>query len=170
MRAGTFLFVFAVSLFADSAGGLRWTAPSGWTNEGQAPMRAASYKMPLVSGDQGQAECVVYFFGQGQGGSVQANIERWKDQFQTESGKPAAPKIQMRVIHGLPVTTIDVSGKYSGLGGPLEQSSVVSGYRLLGAIIENPGGNIFVKFTGPSHTVSANQTAFEKLLDSFQRQ
>ena len=170
MRAILLLLSFVLPLLAESAGGLRWTAPSGWTNEGQAPMRAATYKMPLASGDQGQAECVVYFFGPGQGGSVQANLERWKDQFQTESGKPAAPKIQKRVIHGLTVSSIDISGKYSGLGGPLEQSTVVSGYRLLGAIIENQGGNIFVKFTGPIRTVTANQAAFEKLLDSFQRQ
>lgn len=132
-------------------------------------MRAATYKVPLSAGDHGEAECVVYYFGVGQGGPVQANMERWRSQFQTAAGKPAQAQIGKRIIHGLPVTTIDVSGKYSGLGGPLEPEGAVSGYRLLGAIIEDPGGNVFLKFTGPARTVAANQAAFEKLLDSFQK-
>jgi hypothetical protein len=42
------------------------------------------------------------------------------------------------------------------------------GYRLLGAVIENPGGNIFLKFTGPVRTVNANAAIFERLLASFE--
>jgi hypothetical protein len=41
-----------------------------------------------------------------------------------------------------------------------------SGYRLLGAIVEGPGGNIFFKFTGPAKTIAANQPKFELLLNS----
>jgi hypothetical protein len=41
-----------------------------------------------------------------------------------------------------------------------------SGYRLLGAIVEGPGGNIFFKFTGPAKTIAANQPKFESLLSS----
>jgi hypothetical protein len=48
--------------------------------------------------------------------------------------------------------------------------SVKPGYRLLGAIIENPGGNVFLKFTGPAKTIAANQRNFEQLLESFQKQ
>jgi hypothetical protein len=39
-------------------------------------------------------------------------------------------------------------------------------YRLLGAIVEGPGGNVFFKFTGPTKTISANQPKFEMLLNS----
>ena len=45
----------------------------------------------------------------------------------------------------------------------------MSGYRLLGAIIEGPGGNVFIKFTGPAKTMAANQPNFQQLLDSFQK-
>jgi hypothetical protein len=133
-------------------------------------MRAATYKVPLAAGDDGTAECVVYFFGKGEGGPVDANIQRWNGQFRTPSGKIATARIGKRLIHGLPVTTIDVSGIYSGMGGPLAQPSSAPDYRLLGAIIENPGGNVFLKFTGPSRTVAADQAAFEKLLGSFEKQ
>lgn len=170
MRVPIVCLLLAVSLWADSIAGLRWTAPSDWKNQGTAPMRAATYQVPLAPGDRGTAECVVYFFGQGQGGPVDANIERWNGQFQTPSGQPAMAHIGKRVLHGLPVTTIDVSGTYSGMGGLLAQPAPVPGYRLLGAIIENSGGNIFLKFTGPSRTVAANQVRFEKLLESFEKQ
>jgi hypothetical protein len=57
------------------------------------------------------------------------------------------------------------------MGGPMATSTrAVPGYRLLGAIVEGPGGNVFIKFTGPAKTVAANQTKFEQLLTSFQRE
>jgi len=111
----------------------------------------------------------VYFFGAGQGGSVQANIDRWKGQFTTADGKPAAAQIGTRNSRGLTITTIEISGAYSGLGGPVAPAQhIVKGYRLLGAIVEGRGGNIFVKFTGPDKTVAANRAKFQELLASFQ--
>lgn len=169
MRALRVCLAMALPLVAESVAGVEWTAPAQWKNQGAAPMRAATYKVPPAAGDQGMAECVVYFFGQGEGGPVDANIERWNGQFQTAGGRMAAAQVRKREIHGLPVTTIDVSGAYTGMGGPLAPSGAVPGYRLLGAIIENPGGNLFVKFTGPARTVAANQPGFEKLLQSFQK-
>ena len=44
------------------------------------------------------------------------------------------------------------------------------GYRMLGAILEGPGGNIFIKLVGPAKTVAAHQAAFEKMLESFQKE
>ena len=132
-------------------------------------MRAATYPVPPVPGDREGAECVVYFFGPGQGGGVEANINRWEGQFKARDGKPAPAKVNKIDIHGLPVTTIDVSGTYSGMGGPTGTAPVVSDYRLLGAIIEGPGGNVFIKFTGPAKTMAANQPKFQQLLNSFEK-
>ncbi len=134
-------------------------------------MRAATYTIAPSAGDSASAECVVYFFGAGEGGSVQANLDRWKGQLVAPNGKPTDAKIAKRTIHGLAVTTIDASGDYTGMGGPMAASkSVQSNYRLLGAIVEGPGGNVFVKFTGPSRTVGASQAKFEQLLNSFERE
>jgi hypothetical protein len=111
----------------------------------------------------------VYFFGAGQGGGVEANLERWKGQFRGPGGKPADAQVGKRTVHGLPVTTVDISGEYSGMGGPMAASKTVKpGYRMLGAIVEGPGGSIFLKFTAPAKTVAANQQKFEQLLASFQ--
>jgi hypothetical protein len=172
MRMPVWLFVLSVSsvgLLAESAGGVRWTAPDGWKNEGAQPMRAATYKIAPAPGDLVGAECGVYFFGAGQGGSVDANIERWKAQFQGPDGKSAPAKVATRKAGALNLTTIETAGTYSGMGGPMAPSNGrVPGYRLLGAIVEGPGGNMFVKLTGPAKTIAANQQKFEQLLASFQ--
>jgi hypothetical protein len=156
----------STTLLAESAAGLHWSAPAGWKAGPPQTMRAATYAVDAAPGDTARSECVVYFFGAGQGGSVDANIERWKGQF-TNSGKPAAAVVSKRTAHGIAMTTIDVSGEYSGLGGPIAASKPVPGYRLLGAIVEGPGGNIFVKFTGPARTIVANKAKFDGLLASF---
>jgi hypothetical protein len=57
------------------------------------------------------------------------------------------------------------------MGGPTAPShGGVPGYRLLGAIIQGPAGNVFVKFTGPAKTIAANQQKFEQLLASFDKE
>src|SRR5262245_59238925 len=104
----------AASLLAESAAGIRWTAPAGWKAEAPRPMRAATYSMSLAAGDRGVAECIVNYFGPGQGGSVEANIERWKGQMLGPDGKPAAARIENRKVHGVPVVVIDSSGTYTG--------------------------------------------------------
>ena len=156
-------------LFAESAAGVHWTAPASWKAEGPRPMRAATYTIPLAAGDQGIAECVVNYFGPGQGGGVDANIERWKGQILGADGKPAPAKIDKRTVRGLPITMIDASGSYTGMGGPMVASpKPVAGYRLLGAIVEAPGGSVFFKLTGPAKTIAAQQKNFEQLLASIQ--
>ena len=170
MRAAV-LTLIGFTLLAETAGSLRWTPPAGWKSEGTAPMRAATYKIAPSAGDQEGAECVVYFFGAGQGGNAQANIERWSGQFTGPDGKPANATVAKRTVHDLPVTTIDVTGEYSGAGGPTATvKTVKAGYRLLGAIIESAGGNVFVKFAGPAKTIAANERHFQQLLESFQKQ
>jgi hypothetical protein len=162
MRRTVFgLLLAAAWLCADSGAGVQWTMPLAWKAEAQRPMRLATYT--VAPG----AECGVYFFGSGQGGSVEANLDRWIGQFLQADGKASkeAAKIVKRTIHGWPVTTVDVSGGYTGMGGPTAQPGpAMSGYRLLGAIVEGPQGSIFFKFTGPAKMVAANQAAFDHML------
>src|SRR4030095_1404149 len=112
-------------LFAESVAGLKWTSPRGWKTEAPKPMRAATYSISPASGDTASAECAVYFFGAGQGGSVESNLERWKGQVLGSDGKPADAKITKRTVHGLAVTTIDSSGDYTGMGGPMSATKSV---------------------------------------------
>lgn len=161
----------ATPALADSAAGLRWTPPVGWKSEAARPMRAATYSVPPAAGDATGGEVAINFFGPGQGGSVDANIERWKSQVQGPDGKPAPATVATRAVRGIAIRTIDATGAYTGMGGPMMASpKVVPGYRLLGAIVEGPGGHVFVKFAGPAKTVAANRQKFEELLNSFERE
>jgi hypothetical protein len=159
----------SAGLLAESAAGIRWSAPAGWKAEGPRPMRAATYSITPVAGDQGIAECVVNYFGPGQGGGVDANLERWKGQVQGPDGKPAPATVAKRTVRGVPIVVVDASGAYTGMGGPMMPSAKpVPGYRLLGAIVEGPGGNLFFKLTGPAKTIAAHQKNFDQLLASIQ--
>jgi hypothetical protein len=163
MRTGLLSICTAAILLAQPAGGLKWTPPAGWTSQGTAPMRAATYEV-------GDAECVVYFFGQGQGGTVEANLTRWAGQF-TLNGQPAPHKIAKKTVHGLNVTTMDVTGTYVATGGmTMTPQAPKPDSRMLAAIVENPGGNIFLKFTGPAKTIMANSAKFDALVGSFEKQ
>jgi len=147
--------------------------PANWKSEAQRPMRLATYTVAPTAGDSEGGECGVYYFGQGQGGSVEANLERWINQFVQPNGKPSkdVAKVDKRTVHGLKVTTVDVSGAYTGMGGPRAPAGGSKpGYRLLGAIAEGPQGSIFFKFTGPAKTIAASQAAFEKMLATLSTQ
>jgi len=81
------------------------------------------------------------------------------------------PQLQKKAIHGISVTTIDTSGAYTGMDGRMNpERTARPGYRMLGAILEGPGGNVFIKFAGPAKTVATNHAAFEGLLQSFQKE
>src|SRR6187549_732359 len=65
---------------------LAFVAQPGWVSETPATSsRKAQYRLPHASGDSEDAALVVYYFG-GQGGSVQANLERWAAQFEQPDG------------------------------------------------------------------------------------
>jgi hypothetical protein len=172
MRAFVLLFLVTLcassGVLAESAAGIRWTAPSGWKAEAPRPMRAATYTIAVVPGDRGPAECVVNYFGPGQGGTVDANVARWRAQVLGGDGKPAAATVTTRTVRGVKITVVDSTGAYTGMGGPMAAGKPVSGYRLLGAIAEGKGGNVFFKLTGPSKTIAAQQAAFERMLASIQ--
>ncbi|HQR75998.1 MAG TPA: hypothetical protein PLR35_06200 [Burkholderiaceae bacterium] len=155
---------------AEQAGGLTWTAPPEWKSQGERPMRAATYSIPAAKGDSEPAELAVFYFGQGSGGGVDANVKRWIEQFQKADGTSAAKdaKVKKEKIAGLPATAVEVKGTYLG-GSMMGPSTPKPGYRLLGAIVEGPGGNVFFKLTGPEKTVTAAEKPFRKMLEGLKK-
>jgi hypothetical protein len=148
---------------------LAWTAPATWVSEPPAnQMRRAQYRVP---GPRGDAECVVFYFGPGQGGDPQANAERWASQFVAADGKPATSNLKTRATKsgGLDVLFVETKGTYmagsmAGGGGDRQP-----GYALLGAIVEGPDANWFFKLTGPEATVAAQRAPFEAMIGSMKR-
>ncbi len=149
-----------------ASGELKWTAPTRWQTGPEKPMRAATYLIPAAAGDGEGAECAVFA---GIGGGVQANIDRWIGQFEQPDGGASAAKAKQKkeTINGFQVTTVDLTGTFAGGGMAMGQPATKKpGYRLLGAIVESPQGEIFFKLTGPAKTVAAAQNEFQSLLKS----
>jgi hypothetical protein len=155
-----------------SAGGVKWVVPARWTPEPARPMRVATFKIPPATGDSEAGECIISFFGPGQGGSTQANVDRWISQFQAPDGKPVmAAKTQKQAVNGLPVSTLDISGTYTGAGGPMMATKTPkAGFRLLGAVVEGSQAPVFFKITGPSKTVAAAEAEFHTLVKSLKKE
>lgn len=151
----------------NSAGGVKWTPPARWKIKPGDGMRLVTYLVPAAGGDSDGAECPVFFFGQGDGGGVQQNLDRWIGQLKQPDGSPSARAAQQKTetINGFKVSTVDLTGTFSG-GGMTAGSGEKTSYRLLGAIVEGPQSAIFFKLIGPAKTVAAAQNEFQALLKS----
>jgi hypothetical protein len=156
----------------NTAGELRYKVPDGWTVEKPtSDMRVAQYKLPRAEGDAEDALLIIYYFGQGQGGSAQANIERWINQIKQPDGQPSQEraKTDTLTVNGLQINTVDVTGNYSGGmspdSAPVNNKSI---YRLRAAVIDTPKGSYFVKLTGPEKTVNHWDQGYTDYLKSFE--
>ena len=139
-------------------GGLTFTRPADWKWIAvNSPMRKAQLQVPGADAAK-FADITFFHFGEGGAGGVEANAQRWLKQF---SGKAGAEKIEPQEIAGVKVTLVSTEGTFtSGMpGGP---AKAMDNYALLGAMIENPEGLVFVKMTGPADTVKG---AREKFMD-----
>jgi hypothetical protein len=131
-----------------------------------------TYRIPAAKGDREDADCGVIFFGPGQGGGVEANLQRWLGQFIQPDGRPTtqAARRSEKAIHSLKVTTVDVAGTYLFSPTPMSaEKTPKPGFRMLGAIVEAPAGSGFFKLTGPAATVAAASGDFDALLASLSR-
>jgi hypothetical protein len=157
-------FMTAASIAAPDAstGGIRWTMPAGWQASPSQAMRAASYTIPAEPGAE-PASCGVFYFGKGQGGTVEDNLTRWAGQFEGA----ADLKKSERTINGLKVHLITVSGTYLAPGGPgMQSQGKKPGWSLSGAIVEGPEGLVFFKCVGPAKSIAKAQPDIEALYKS----
>ncbi len=151
-----------------SAAGLRFEAPTTWISEApSSSMRLAQYRLPGLEGDPEDAELAVFYFG-GQGGSVQANVDRWIGQFSNPDGSPVTdPQVSVRDANGVPLTLVDVRGTYHQSQGPMmAQTTAKENYRMLAVVAEGPAGPTFFKLTGPRPTVDHFEESFNSFLDT----
>ena len=148
-----------------AGGALTMKAPSTWKSK-KPRFRIIEYEFvgPRVEGDEADARITIM----GAGGSVAANIDRWKAQFR----KVRSAKQEQKKVGGAVVHLVDIRGVFRDRrGGPFSGApeKLLSGYRMLGAIIVTPKqGRYFVKMYGPEKTVAAHAAAFGKLIDSIE--
>ena len=90
-----------------SSGELRWDVPDDWIVEPPTSgMRFAQYRVPGPAGD---GECVVFYFGPGQGGDPMANAVRWAGMFTQPDGSSSVDRMQIDNVdsRGGPVRIVE---------------------------------------------------------------
>jgi hypothetical protein len=146
-----------------TAVGINYDLPSGWNRV--APGSSMRVDQATIPGPAGSADMVLFFFGAGSGGGVQANLDRWAQQ--VESKEP--PKQESFDSNGLKVTWLDTSGVLKpssmGMGPQTDQPNS----RMFAAVIEGEGGPWFFKVTGPEQTLASQREAFLTLLRSVRK-
>ena len=147
--------------------GIQWSVPKRWEAQGARQMRAATYTIPPAEGDPEAGECPVFYFGNDQGGSIDANVERWIGQFDQGSSVNRGTKD----VNGMKVNTVTIAGSYLAPSGPMMMpTGKKDNFKLQGAIVEGPQGSVFFKFTGPAKTVDAASREFDALVGSMKKQ
>jgi hypothetical protein len=143
---------------------LDFKLPAGWESQPASGMRLAQASIPNTNG---AGQLAVFYFGPGGGGDVESNIQRWVSQMQPAAG--TQPERQsFETPNGFRVTWVDVVGTLlpstMGTGPTTPQPD----FRLLGAVVEGPGGPWFFKATGPKEPLAAEREHFLEMLRNAQ--
>jgi hypothetical protein len=143
---------------------LTFTRPADWGwVETTSSMRQAQLKV-VDPASKKTAEVIFFYFGPGGAGGTQANVDRWLGQF-AEPRDQINPKIEESKDGKHKVTYVQAEGTYrSGVpGGPL---TPLPDHALVGAIVEAPGGSVFVRMTAPKDFAKKLAPEFKKMIES----
>lgn len=127
----------------------RWVPPSGNFRAAQLEKKAADGTRLVLTFSR---------FPAGEGGTVQANLDRWLAQF--SSSLPASPSTQKGPEGTL--TFLRVAGTLRG-GTPGGPARALPQALLLGAILESQGEFIVMKLVGPDSAVTSAEKDFLRL-------
>jgi hypothetical protein len=148
-----------------SLAGVTIPFPDTWESvTPSSSMRQGQWKIPPLKSGQDAGEMTAFYFGPGQGGDVQSNIDRWLRSLTQPDGSPIQGKTTTRKVNGLAITQVEGFGTFAS-GMPGQPATPKAGYGLLGAIVEGPQGRVFFKLTGPAPLIESQRAAFTKAFD-----
>jgi hypothetical protein len=141
-----------------SVGRFSFERPAEWKWEVPgSSMRKAQLSVP--GGESGPADVTFFHFGPGEGGGLQANVDRWFAQFgNSNTGQNQESVGETRIVF------VEAEGVFqSGMpGGP---TTPLPDHALRGAIIvDEAGGDVFVKMTGPASVVTGARSKFDDMV------
>ena len=139
-------------------GALEMTVPEGWKAvRPRVGIIEHEMSIPAKEGDDSPGRLTIM----GAGGSIEANIDRWRGQF----SKLESDEVKKEKIAGQEVHFIEFSGDFRDQAGPFAPAVEKKGYTVLAAIIvTEKRGNYFLKFYGPKGTIEENKKKFEKMV------
>jgi hypothetical protein len=146
-------------------GTMKSTTPADWKSQPAKGLRMNQFAV-------GDAELVIFFFGEGSGGSKEDNIKRWKDTFVPPTGKTIddVSKVETFKVGKADVTLLDVQGTFLSKNPPQDPNAKTerkTDYRRFGVFFACPGGPYFITLTGPAKTLEQNKKAFDEWLKNF---
>ncbi|MEW4560936.1 hypothetical protein AB1K70_00310 [Bremerella sp. JC770] len=142
-------------------GHLEMTAPEGWKSvKPRVGIIDVEMQIPAAKGDGTDGRLTLM----GAGGSIDANIDRWKGQFVKMTKDP---EVKEETIAEQKVHLVELVGDFKDQRGPFAPAEVKEGYTMLAAIITTEKlGNYFLKFYGPSATIDQNKEKFDAMVKS----
>jgi hypothetical protein len=141
-------------------GGISAPKPVEWSWVTPAnAFRNLQYAVPAQGGSGSAAELIISGFVAGDGGPLQQNIDRWVGSFVSETGGPVTPILEEREVDGLKVNLVELRGKFRDMGGGQHPGSLQ-----LAAIVDVPGGRVFMRLVGPEATVEGWRDAWQTLV------
>ena len=142
--------------------------PESW--RAQSPSSSFRLAQFAVPGSSGDADCVFFYFGPGEGGSVDANIERWQSQFRSADGGQVKPKVERITVANMPVTLIELAGDYARSVGMGPDGGAASPNQIIRvAMVETPQGNLIIQLYGQRETVAPQRAAFDAMVRALSR-
>lgn len=145
------------------AAGLSFAIQPGWEQETPAnEMRVAQFLLPAAPGDADETRLIVFFFDH-HTGDVQANLDRWMDQFDLD----ADPTITERTAGEIVITTADLSGRYVAESRPGSGDfQNKPNWRMLASIVQTKQGPYYFRMVGPKATIDRWASSYKAMLAS----
>jgi hypothetical protein len=147
-------------------GGHKSLAPSTWKSQKPTtPDRVYQFDIPKADGDKDDAHLIVFMFRNG-GGSVDANIKRWKTMVKPADGAKESDtyKVSEFKVGDIKVTMLEANGTYLLKKRPFdpdEQPEAMPNYRLVAGVLETNKGMYYIRMYGPQKTMEANRKGFD---------
>jgi hypothetical protein len=153
--------------------GLSSRVPSAWKMEKPSnKFRAYQFRVPKAGGDKEDAELVIFYFGEGGGGSADDNLKRWKGFFVPPEGKSIddVSKVDRFKVGKVEVIYLDVRGTFLSKNPPFDPNAKVerkADFRRFGVFFDSPKGPYFITLTGPAKTMEQHKAGFDNWLKAF---
>lgn len=155
-------------------GSITLRVPASWQRQpSSTSFRLAQYAIPEAPGEKAPALFVAFYFGKGQGGPVEANIQRWISMVRQPNGADSHAVAHRGSLNrpGLRISTLDVSGTYMDMPNMFSGQVIARPHsRMLAAVVETtkPSGQgpYFLRLVGPARSVSAAKPGWDAMLAS----
>jgi hypothetical protein len=139
---------------------IRLTPPVAWTKTANSSsFVAAEFSLPRADGDSADGRLTISTAG----GSLEANIDRWKGQFKPQPKSMSQEDVE---IAGMKAKIVDMSGDFNDQRGPFGPGELRPDYRMIAAVIPVGDQLHFVKATGPQKTIASHATAIQQFIRS----